>query len=262
MALLYRLRAVRLASAGATAAVAGGAAALAHPGSSQCTSASAALSAASDHRAPAFEPYVRAASATVLKYGLPSKDNLKYRDGYCLAYDRRTRNPAWVGEYLTKASLAQKIGKRKDHFLEDPSEPHMFQAKLADYKGSGYDRGHMACAADMKTSQNSMDSTFLLTNMCPQVGDGFNRDYWARFEHFARELTRSYDGVFVFTGPLYMPVKQPNGKWLVAYEMIGPGDNREPNVAVPTHFFKVILGERQGGLALGCFISESGDFCP
>eukprot|EP01048_Picozoa_sp_COSAG05_P011048 COSAG05_NODE_1015_length_6188_cov_162.395139_2_plen_318_part_00 len=206
-----------------------------------------------NHANPAYEPYVRAAAATVLKWGLPSKDNLKYRDGYCLAYDRRMRNPAWVGEFLTKHSLSQKNAKRADNFTEDPSEPVQFQAKLADYKRSGYDRGHMACAADLKMSQNAMDSTFLLTNMCPQVGDGFNRDYWARFEQFARDLTRSYDGVTVFSGPLYMPTRQPDGRWAVTYEMIGSG-GKEPNVAVPTHFFKVIMAERKGGLALGCFI--------
>eukprot|EP01047_Picozoa_sp_COSAG01_P044704 COSAG01_NODE_4066_length_5385_cov_159.277336_3_plen_73_part_00 len=52
-----------------------------------------------------------------------------------------------------------------------------FRAKLSDYRRSGYDRGHMCAAADMKASQHSMDSTFLLTNIAPQVGEGFNRDY-------------------------------------------------------------------------------------
>lgn len=80
---------------------------------------------------------------------------------------------------------------RHDHFLEDPSEPPIFRARLSDYRGSGYDRGHMAAAADMKHSQQAMDSTFLLSNMCPQVGAGFNRDYWARFEQFAVRLLAS-----------------------------------------------------------------------
>lgn len=93
-----------------------------------------------------------------------------------------------VGEHLTRDRLSagSKSGvKRHDHFVEDPSEPPIFQARLSDYHGSGYDRGHMAAAADMKHSQDAMDSTFFLTNMCPQVGAGFNRDYWARFEQFA-----------------------------------------------------------------------------
>lgn len=52
----------------------------------------------------------------------------------------------------------------------------MFQAKLGDYRGSGYDRGHQVPAADCKFSQEAMNETFYLSNMCPQVGDGFNRN--------------------------------------------------------------------------------------
>ena len=40
---------------------------------------------------------------------------------------------------------------------------------------SGYDRGHMVPAADAKISQQAMDETFYLSNIAPQVGDGFNR---------------------------------------------------------------------------------------
>jgi DNA/RNA endonuclease G (NUC1) len=40
---------------------------------------------------------------------------------------------------------------------------------------SGYDRGHMVPAADAKISQGAMDETFFLSNVAPQVGDGFNR---------------------------------------------------------------------------------------
>lgn len=47
-------------------------------------------------------------------------------------------------------------------------------ALIADFK-SGYDRGHMVPAADAKISQKAMDETFYLSNIAPQVGDGFNR---------------------------------------------------------------------------------------
>jgi endonuclease G len=103
-----------------------------------------------------------------------------------------------------------------------------------------------------------MDSTFVLTNMCPQVGDGFNRDYWAHFEEFCRELVYSgkYPSVRIVTGPLYLPKKDPvDQKWRVSYEVIG----NPPNVAVPTHFYKVIYGEDAadspiGRVALGAFV--------
>lgn len=100
-----------------------------------------------------------------------------------------------------------------------------------------------------------MDSTFVLSNMCPQVGDGFNRDYWAHFEEFCRSLAKRYPSVRVVTGPLYLPKQYPDGKWRVSYEVIG----NPANVAVPTHFFKVIYGEESvnapsGRVALGAFV--------
>lgn len=171
-------------------------------------------------------------------------------------YDRRTRNPHWVAEHITPASLATSNGDRRHSiFFEDDSIPEKFRAKLHDYFRSGYDRGHQVPAADAKWSQDAMDATFALTNMCPQVGDGFNRDYWAHFEDFCRRLTAHYPSVRIVTGPLYLPKKDPvDGKWRVSYEVIGS----PPNVAVPTHFYKVIYGERvlgqAGPVALGAFV--------
>ncbi|GES66243.1 mitochondrial inner membrane nuclease Nuc1 [Aspergillus terreus] len=172
------------------------------------------------------------------------------------AYDRRTRNPAWVAEHITPASLALKEADRKHStFYEDATIPAAFRAKLSDYFRSGYDRGHQVPAADAKWAQQAMDETFALTNMCPQVGEGFNRDYWAHFEEFCRGLTKKYPSVRIVTGPLYLPHRDPDGKWRVSYEVIGT----PPNVAVPTHFYKVIYAEEgpaspTGKVALGAFV--------
>jgi len=85
-----------------------------------------------------------------------------------------------------------------------------------------------------------MDETFLLSNIAPQVGAGFNRHYWAYLEDWCRRLTSSFSDVYVFTIPLYLPRKDPDGKWRVTYEVIG----NPPNVSVPTHFAKVVLTSR------------------
>lgn len=145
-------------------------------------------------------------------------------------------------------------GDRKhSYFAEDPSVPEKFRGKLKDYFRSGYDRGHQVPAADAKWSQEAMNDTFYLTNMCPQVGEGFNRDYWAHFEDFCRRLTDRYPSVRIVTGPLYLPKRDENGKWKVSYEVIG----NPPNIAVPTHFYKVIFAEdgtTTGNVALGAFV--------
>ncbi|KAG6833494.1 hypothetical protein H0H87_006066 [Tephrocybe sp. NHM501043] len=192
--------------------------------------------------------------SSILKYGNPGPiaDPL-VRQAYVAAYDRRLRHPAWVrhwpflskedtAEHLTQASLkpakpADGGDRSKSNFIEDESLPVPFRARLKDYFRSGYDRGHMVPAADAKFSQAAMDETFLLSNMAPQVGDGFNRHYWAYLEEWCRRLTGSFQDVYVFTVPLYLPRQDSDGKWRVSHEVIGS----PPNVAVPTHFAKVVL---------------------
>ncbi|CAK7239297.1 MAG: nuclease [Sporothrix thermara] len=201
--------------------------------------------------------------AGLYQYGFPGPvADIANRSALVSAYDRRTRNPHWVAEHITPASLAVRDGDRGNStFLEDPAVPELFRAKLKDYFRSGYDRGHQVPAADCKWSQDAMNETFYLTNMCPQVGEGFNRDYWAHFEDFCRRLTARYPSVRVVTGPLYLPKRDPvDNKWYVKYEMIGS----PPAVAVPTHFYKVIYAETApstgpGGnptapVALGAFV--------
>ncbi|KAH9030707.1 hypothetical protein EDB85DRAFT_1420036 [Lactarius pseudohatsudake] len=202
------------------------------------------------------DPRIAAPATTaigpVLKYGNPGPipDQLVHQ-AYVAAYDRRLRHPAWTAEHLTLASLGKsplepapgdgETGDRgKSSFHEDESLPVQFRAKLQDYFRSGYDRGHMVPAADAKRSQEAMDETFLLSNIAPQVGSGFNRHYWAYLEDWCRRLTGSFSDVYVFTIPLYLPHKETDGKWRVTYEMIG----NPPNVAVPTHFAKVVLASR------------------
>jgi hypothetical protein len=57
--------------------------------------------------------------------------------------------------------------------------------------------------------------------MSPQVGKGFNRDYWARFEKFVKDLIKVADEVLVATGPLYLPAKGANGGWQAQHQLIG-----------------------------------------
>lgn len=201
-------------------------------------------------RVPSVDP------SGLFQYGFPGPvSDLRPTMSTTSAFDRRTRNPRWVAEHITPASLSLNNADRKHSiFVEDETIPAKFRAKLLDYFRSGYDRGHQVPAADAKWSQDALNQTFLLSNMCPQVGEGFNRDYWAHFEDFCRRLTNNYPSVRIVTGPLYLPRKDPeDGKWRVSYEVIG----NPPNVAVPTHFYKVIFAEdgmTGGNVALGAFV--------
>ena len=181
--------------------------------------------------------------------GLPTgSETLRSFSGYVSCWDARTRNPKWVVERLTAGDVNGGNGSRVDvPFVEDSGLEARFRSRLDDFRGSGYDRGHLAAAANHKRSQARMEATFCLSNVSPQVGAGFNRDYWARLEKYVKDLTRRYDEVFVVTGPLFLPtLAGGERKWVMQHDLIGTPPRL---VSVPTHFFKVVLARRPGAAA-------------
>ncbi|GIL80059.1 hypothetical protein Vretimale_12871 [Volvox reticuliferus] len=190
-----------------------------------------------------------------LKFGAPETEIVRQYEGYIAAYDYRTRNPKWVLEHITRSSSNGDAKRDGKEFFPDPGVDPRFSAKLSDFRGSGYDRGHMAPAANHKSSQKAMDETFSLINISPQAGEGFNRDYWARFERFVKDLTYASADVYIITGPLWLPTQAQSqeavdkggskgGKWTLVHDWIG----KPPGlVAVPTHYYKVVIADPRGG---------------
>ncbi len=116
-----------------------------------------------------------------LKLGVPGKaDTIIDRPGYALGYIEYHEQPAWVVYHFTKEEAVTKAVKRSDDFREDPEIP-TGSATLADYRRSGYDRGHLAPAADMAFSVRTMSDSFYMSNMSPQK-PAFNRGIWKNLE--------------------------------------------------------------------------------
>ncbi|CAM9100597.1 unnamed protein product [Discosporangium mesarthrocarpum] len=234
----------------------------------------------------------------VENYGLPGQDQiiLPYEQ-FTSCFDSRTRNPRWVLERINKFTVGGPGDRRsrRSSFHTDKRIDALFRSTLDDYRGSGFDRGHMAPAGDHKTTQEVLNETFALTNISPQMGS-FNRSYWRKFEAFIRSLVITDDGhgpegaaveggegglsppykeVYVITGPLWLPSREESpgeemgggegdvdisgegsedvpipvpevgkgmgvGKWVIKHDIIG---SPLKMVAVPTHFFKVVIAE-------------------
>lgn len=180
-------------------------------------------------------------SGAVMKYGFPSLANVKTRESYVISYDPRTRSASWVIERLSPASLSGTSDRKYCEFKEDDSVHVFHRSTNADYKGSGFDRGHLAAAANHKWSQKAMEDTFYLSNVAPQ-NPNLNQNTWNNLEKLCRSLTKRYVNVYVCTGPLYLPRQEADGKLYVRYQVIGRN-----HVAVPTHFFKVLILEQVDG---------------
>lgn len=103
-------------------------------------------------------------------YGIPrNTGDVLCHKGFLLAHDSELKTPIWVIEHLTKEKAMGTLG-RKDAFKPDPDLPKGRRAELSDYKGSPYDRGHMAPAADMKWDAQAMAECFYHSNMVRSAG--------------------------------------------------------------------------------------------
>ena len=112
-----------------------------------------------------------------------SKLQVRHTTGFILAYSERHEQAAWVAYELTAGEVTGDVG-RTDNFRSDGSIT-TGSASLSDYKGSGYDRGHLAPAGDMKWSRSAMSQSFFLSNMSPQL-PAFNRGIWRSLESAVR----------------------------------------------------------------------------
>ena len=161
---------------------------------------------------------------------VPALRELCY-SGFAILHNGQTKTPVFVVERLNRQRLEEaKAVPRQDRFFADARLPKAERAELADYRGSGYSRGHMAPAANMATPE-AMAQSFSLANMVPQNQE-HNGGAWARVEEDTRHyVTRAAGDVYVFTGPVYQG--RP--------ETIGAG-----RVAVPTQLYKLVYDPSTG----------------
>jgi len=166
-------------------------------------------------------------------FGYPGTDGtILNRKGYVLSHNNEKKVADWVSYHLKDTYLVKKV-RRTNNYRADPDLSKGQRSELEDYRGSGYDRGHLAPAGDMTRNKVVMSESFLLSNMAPQVGVGFNRGIWEELESKVREWARERKNLYIITGPIYSNSD---------YETIGP--NR---VAVPTHFYKIVVSRTESG---------------
>lgn len=143
---------------------------------------------------------------------------------YTLSYNEKYEQPNWVMYSLTKDMLKPSKFKRRDDFRADPTVDSGSATKK-DYIRSGYDRGHLVPAADMKFTKEALSETFYMSNMSPQ-SPGFNRGIWKELEAQVREWARNDDDLYVIVGPVFDDEMKQLGK---------------NEVAIPNMYYKIIV---------------------
>jgi endonuclease G len=165
-------------------------------------------------------------STTIYHLELPrpnSFDQIIYHKGYTVSYNLTYHVADWVAYELT-AEETVPVVQRNNHFVPDPLLKSC-SASIEDYKGSGYDRGHLAPSADMCYSYQTMVESFYLSNITPQA-PGFNRGIWEKLERQVRQWAIDDKAVYIVTGTVLT-----KGLPTIGYDRI----------TVPAYFYKVIL---------------------
>lgn len=159
---------------------------------------------------------------------------------YTVAYDEKNEQARWIAYSLTAENLSNAQFKRKDNFKSDP-DVITGSATLEDYKKSGYDRGHLAPAADFTWTEDGLDESFYMSNMSPQV-PGFNRGIWKVLEEQVRTWAKANHKLYIVTGPIVGKRPKKIGK---------------NKVSVPEYYYKAILDIQEPELKAIGFILKN-----
>ena len=164
---------------------------------------------------------------------IASIDNyLMVKPQFVMSYNNKTHTANWVSWQLNKSWIG--AADRQDNFRPDDSLPDAwYKVRPNDYTGSGYDRGHIAPSADRNRNKEDNSSTFLMTNMMPQVPE-LNRGVWGDLEEYCRELVQQGKELYIVAGPIG------------SQGAIG----KKEKIAVPAKTWKVILVLDRQGLGL------------
>ncbi len=152
-----------------------------------------------------------------------SEGEIINHSAYTISYNEKHEQANWVAYELTKEEL-NKVAKRKDKFIVD-ANVNTSSADKNDYYKSGFDRGHLAPAADMCFSQKAMEESFYFSNMSPQA-PSFNRGIWKKLEEQVRKWATKYSSIYIVTG----------GVLTENLPVIGKNE-----VSVPNYFYKALL---------------------
>lgn len=177
------------------------------------------------------------------EYFLPTSttQQIIHHNGYSLSYSEQHEQAEWVAYELKKSHLSNSNHKRP--YFEVDKAVKTGAASWRNYKGSGYDRGHLCPAGDRRYTKAAHDETFLTSNISPQEHQ-FNSGVWNRLEQKVRYWARKYDGVFVVTGGVLKGNMKTIGK---------------EDVAIPNQFYKVLIDTNSGTTKMIAFLMPHKD---
>lgn len=170
---------------------------------------------------------------------------------YVLSYNRFRNVANWAAWRLTASDLGG-TGRTRDRFSPDPQLPDgVYRAMHNDYRGTGYDRGHLVPSAQRTADPDDNAATFLTTNILPQRHD-LNAGCWEGLEEWSLNMARQGWDLYTYAGGRYAPVcatdLQPSGNTPdPSCPSIGRSADTARRLGVPLSTWKVIVLVPRGG---------------
>lgn len=152
-------------------------------------------------------------------------ENIIEYDGFTVSYNPDHHIPNWVFWELTADEAAGT--EPRGTFAPDPDVDNC--PLPTDYAHTGYDRGHICPAGDMKWNKDAMRQCFYMTNMVPQ-DPSLNRGAWNNLEQKCRQRALSDSAILIISGPILSKGKEDISEYL-----------SRRRVAVPKRLFKVVF---------------------
>lgn len=172
-----------------------------------------------------------------------SGEIIVHHTGHTLSYNESWLIPNWVAYELIADEL-EGDAERAKRFSPDPLLERYPRAEHSHYTNTGWVRGHMIPAGDLKYSQNAMNDSFYTSNVCP-MNVSFNNGLWKRLEEKIRKWAIEYGRVYIITGPIMG--NNTNGK-------VG-----NSNILIPDMFFKAVLIPKDDSYQAIGFIMENSE---
>lgn len=140
---------------------------------------------------------------------------------FILSYNKARGGANWVTWHLSKSDLGDT--DRSNAFAPDTTLPRDWWVKPIDYKGSGYDQGHICPSEDRTDTDANNRETFLMTNMLPQI-DRLNRVTWRSLEAYTQKAVRTEGNeAYIYAG------------------CYGVKGRIKEKITIPTNCFKIVV---------------------
>ncbi|KAL7738741.1 hypothetical protein ACLKA6_017933 [Drosophila palustris] len=133
-----------------------------------------------DKKPPTYTPDL----LDLIKYGLPSTENLYVHKDYIVSQDLLTNAPKWICEHL-------RGNYRKLTTDEDGDALHL-----------------------------RYNDVFVLSCGATRICKAFKREIWRKLEQHVTKMTEKFGSVYVYTGPMYLPSLIPGENWTLEYQIV------------------------------------------